>query len=282
MARVDWRLKGEWVKNCNCAFGCPCDFNARPTHGECRGMVGMHITEGHFGDVQLDGISFCATVDFPGPLHEGNGSLQPIIDERATPQQREALFGIMSGQNSAEGTMFHIFSLIVTKMLDPIFAPIKFDFDLPGRRAKVSIPGVLETESVKPLLIWATDPDLPHTRRTIRISDECTVTIEPNVGYYETRPVTGFIRTQLREAPTRVNMIRALMLHAFAVLDEVESLTEAELLAVAEAYVPLTRKVCALPARKPSTPGLADRRGDVGSVALGRRNGGRARGLRVS
>lgn len=31
--------------------------------------------------------------------------------------------------------------------LDPIFAPIQFQFDLPGRRAKVSIPGVLETEN---------------------------------------------------------------------------------------------------------------------------------------
>jgi hypothetical protein len=74
-----------------------------------------------------------------------NGTLQAIIDERTSPAQREALFGILSGQNSAEGTIFHIFSLIVTKMLDPIFAPIEFDFDMPGRRAKVSIPGVLET-----------------------------------------------------------------------------------------------------------------------------------------
>jgi hypothetical protein len=32
-------------------------------------------------------------------------------------------------------------------MLDPIFAPITFDFDLPGRRAKILIPGVLETEN---------------------------------------------------------------------------------------------------------------------------------------
>ena len=32
-------------------------------------------------------------------------------------------------------------------MLDPIFAPIRFEFDLPGRRAKISIPGVLETEN---------------------------------------------------------------------------------------------------------------------------------------
>jgi hypothetical protein len=86
---------------------------------------------------------------FPGPLHEGNGTLQAIIDERATPAQREALFGILSGQNSAEGTIFHIFSLIVTRMLDPIFAPIRFDFDLPGRRAMISIPGVLEVQAVK-------------------------------------------------------------------------------------------------------------------------------------
>ena len=121
MPRTEWRLKGDWIKNCNCAFGCPCDFNARPTNGNCKGLVGMHITDGHFGDVRLNGLNFCATVDFPGPL--------------------------LSGQNSAEGTIFHIFSLIVTKMLDPIFAPIRFDFDLPGRRAKISIPGVLETEN---------------------------------------------------------------------------------------------------------------------------------------
>ena len=147
MAQVDWRLAGEWVKNCNCAFGCPCDFNALPTHGNCQGLLGMHITQGHFGDVRLDGISFFVVVDFPGPLHEGNGTVQPVIDERATPQQREALFGILSGQNSAEGTIFHIFSLIVGKMLDPIFAPIRFEFDMPGRRAKISVPGVLETEN---------------------------------------------------------------------------------------------------------------------------------------
>ncbi len=147
MPLTEWRLKGDWIKNCNCAFGCPCDFNARPTNGNCRGLVGMHVTDGHFGDVRLDGLNFCATVEFPGPLHEGNGTLQAIIDERATPAQREALFGILSGQNSDEGTIFRIFSLIVTKMLDPIFAPIRFDFDLAGRRAKISIPGVLETEN---------------------------------------------------------------------------------------------------------------------------------------
>ena len=144
MAQVDWRLEGEWIKNCSCAYGCPCDFNANPTQGYCKGLLGMRIAKGHFGETPLDGLSFFVTVHFPGPLHEGNGQAQPIIDERATQAQRDALFGIMSGQNSAEGTLFQIFSVIVTKMHDPVFAPVKLDFDQEARKARLSIPGVLD------------------------------------------------------------------------------------------------------------------------------------------
>ena len=150
MAHADWRLEGEWMKNCNCAFGCPCDFNANPTQGYCKGLLGMRITKGHFESTSLDGLSFFAVVSFPGALHEGNGQLQPIIEERASPAQREALFKIMSGQNSAEGTLFHICSLIVSKMHDPIFAPMTFTFDEAARTARLVIPGVLETE-VEPI-----------------------------------------------------------------------------------------------------------------------------------
>lgn len=150
MTKTDWRLKGEWLKACSCDYGCPCDFNARPTQGWCKGFLGMRITEGHFGEVSLDGVSFFVTVDFPGPLHEGNGTIQPIIDARATPEQRTALFEIMSGRHSKEGTIFHIVSLIVSNMLDPVFAPVEFEFDYTKRRAKVSVPKVLKTD-VEPI-----------------------------------------------------------------------------------------------------------------------------------
>ena len=150
MPSANWRIEGEWIKNCNCAYGCPCDFNARPTHGECKGLVGMHIVNGHFDDVALDGLNFVVVVAFQGPLHEGNGQAQPIIDERATPAQREALFGILSGKNSAEGTLFHIFSMIVTQHHDPIFAPFEFSFDREARKARLVVPGVLETD-VEPI-----------------------------------------------------------------------------------------------------------------------------------
>ncbi|MCH7824088.1 MAG: DUF1326 domain-containing protein [Acidobacteria bacterium] len=48
MAYVDWRIKGLSLTTCNCAYGCPCQFNALPTHGDCRAAVGMRVDEGHF------------------------------------------------------------------------------------------------------------------------------------------------------------------------------------------------------------------------------------------
>jgi hypothetical protein len=147
MASEKWRLKGQWIKNCSCAYGCPCDFNAPPTHGNCQGMVAMKIETGHFDDIDLSGLSFAAIVDFPAALHLGNGTLQPIVDERADARQRQALLTILSGKEQDEGTMFHIFSLITSHLLEPLFLPIAFSFDLDKRRARIDIPGVLVTQS---------------------------------------------------------------------------------------------------------------------------------------
>ena len=147
MASEKWRMKGQWLKNCGCAYGCPSDFNALPTRGDCEGMVAMKIEKGHFDDIDLSGLSFAVIVDFPGPLHEGNGTAQPVIDERSDVRQREALLTILSGKEQAQGTLFHIFSLITSKVLDPLFLPIEFSFDMPKRRARLHVPGVLETES---------------------------------------------------------------------------------------------------------------------------------------
>jgi hypothetical protein len=147
MPAPKWRMKGQWVKNCGCAYGCPCDFNARPTNGNCQGLVAMKIEEGHFDKTALNGLAWAVIVDFPGPLHEGNGTAQPVIDARASAAQRDALLTILSGKEQEEGTLFHIFSLICPTVLEPISAPVEFTFDLAGRRCRVNIPGVLLTES---------------------------------------------------------------------------------------------------------------------------------------
>ncbi len=105
----------------------------------------MEIEEGHFGDINLDGLKFAVTYYWPGPLHEGNGTLQPILEESASPEQRDAILQILSGQ--AGNAWFELVASIVSTVLEPQFAQIDFEFDLPSRKARMVIPGILETVS---------------------------------------------------------------------------------------------------------------------------------------
>lgn len=45
-AKTSWRIAGECFGGCNCAWGCPCQFNALPTHGCCEGVGCWHIRDG--------------------------------------------------------------------------------------------------------------------------------------------------------------------------------------------------------------------------------------------
>jgi len=68
-----------------------------------------------------------------------------VVDERATPAQREALLRIMTGQDTEPGaTIFNVFASTLTKLHDPIFAPIDFQVDVAGRKARLVVKGVTE------------------------------------------------------------------------------------------------------------------------------------------
>ena len=67
--KTPWRISGDEVGSCNCAWGCPCQFNALPTHGRCEGLAGIHIREGYFGSTRLDGVRFAQPLWWPGAIH---------------------------------------------------------------------------------------------------------------------------------------------------------------------------------------------------------------------
>jgi hypothetical protein len=139
-----WYMEGPWFKNCNCDPGCPCDFNVFPTHGHCQGVVAMRVDTGHFGDVDLSGLCWAGVVRWPGALHEGNGELQPILDERASQEQLEALGQALSGQHG--DTLMEIIAFICPTVHEPILAPFEFEFDLDERTGRVKAGDVLESE----------------------------------------------------------------------------------------------------------------------------------------
>ncbi len=109
-----WTIRGKEYTNCNCAWGCPCQFGSRTTYGHCETMDSGEIEEGHFNDTRLDGLNFLLLLQWPGEIAEGGGTQQIIIDERADSAQREALRKILHGESTAPGaTHFFVYNSTV-------------------------------------------------------------------------------------------------------------------------------------------------------------------------
>ncbi len=145
MAHVDWAIKGPELSTCNCDWGCPCQFNALPTRGNCRAVVALRVDEGHFGDVRLDGLKAVGIFAWPGAIHEGRGEALAIVDERATPEQRDALLKILSGQETDPfATIFNVVAAMTETFHDPQFKPIEFEFDQEKRTGRFSVAGIVD------------------------------------------------------------------------------------------------------------------------------------------
>lgn len=137
-----WSLEADFLQACNCDYGCPCEFSAPPTRGYCEGTGAWRILKGNFGDVSLDGLGVGFAAHWPKAIHEGGGTLALFIDERATPQQRNAILTICSGK--AGGLPFEILAQTFSRVLDPVFAPIRFEMN--GRDSSVHIGSHLNVE----------------------------------------------------------------------------------------------------------------------------------------
>lgn len=146
MATVDWYLEGPAYGNCNCDWCCPCQFEALPSEGHCQGFEAVRIDKGHFGAVDLSGLNMAMFYAWPGPIFEGKGQLQAVIDERADESQRQALLDITSGKHTDEAaTHWWVFHAMSDTVHDPLFKSFEFEVDIDERKARLIIPGVVES-----------------------------------------------------------------------------------------------------------------------------------------
>jgi hypothetical protein len=145
MSGTQWTIKAREFVNCNCSYGCPCQFNALPTYGFCQAVAVIQIDEGFHGETKLDGLRFAGLFRWPGPIHMGNGEACVIVDERADEAQRRALLRIVTGEDTEPGaTIFQIFSTTFAKVHDPVVAAIDFEVDVDARRGRLKISGVTD------------------------------------------------------------------------------------------------------------------------------------------
>jgi hypothetical protein len=137
---MEWRAHGHVLIACNCDYGCPCNFNARPSRGECEGGWIWVIEKGDIHGVTVDGLALAIFADWPGAIHEGGGRAISYVDERADAVQQDALTRLARGELGGPWGIF-----INTYALDGP-APARFDIELAGYDTRVRIGDAVELE----------------------------------------------------------------------------------------------------------------------------------------
>jgi len=134
----NWKLAGRVVIACNCDWGCPCNFNALPSRGNCEGGWIWAIETGTIESVPVDSLGVALYAAWPRAIHEGGGKAVAYVDERADERQRAALVKLLRGD---VGGPWGIFSK--TYELTPP-EPAKFEFDLADYDTRVRIGDAVE------------------------------------------------------------------------------------------------------------------------------------------
>jgi hypothetical protein len=83
-ASADWVLNAEYMDACSCDLTCPCIFGGSPTHGYCKGATLVEITEGHYGGVDLAGVTVLA-------VYNGGEWIKYFVSENASREQTDTV-----------------------------------------------------------------------------------------------------------------------------------------------------------------------------------------------
>ena len=146
--KIDWHIKGKQFGNCNCNYGCPCQFNAPPTDNYCHGMGAFLIEEGFFGDIDLSGTKAVSMMKFPGPIHEGKGQFQIILDSNSSLDQQNSIKSIMYGKETEPmATAFYMYASMMKTFHEPIIKKIDLEINLETRICNLEAEDVIKTNT---------------------------------------------------------------------------------------------------------------------------------------
>lgn len=124
-----WRIEGQYMETCNCAYLCPCtpsNLTALPTEGDCKAAIALRIDKGEKDGVKLDGLAFVVVLHSPRAMAEGGITVGLVVDARADAKQVEAIGAIATG---AAGGPMAALGPLVGRVAGIEQRPIQFEAD---------------------------------------------------------------------------------------------------------------------------------------------------------
>lgn len=93
-----YELEGSLLEVCDCNVLCPCWVGEDPDNGTCDAINAWHIDKGTIDGVDVSGLTLGLLIYIPGNIMKGNWRVVVCVDEKASPQQQEALVNVWTGK----------------------------------------------------------------------------------------------------------------------------------------------------------------------------------------
>jgi hypothetical protein len=95
---MPYTLEGQLLEVCTCKAICPCWVGEDPDGGECKGVIFWHIQKGSVGSVDVSGLTIGVLAHIPGNVLAGNWRAVVYVDDKASPEQKDALLEVWTGK----------------------------------------------------------------------------------------------------------------------------------------------------------------------------------------
>jgi hypothetical protein len=118
-------LSGTIVEACTCQILCPCWVGEDPDGGTCDGVLAYNIERGQIGGLDVSGLTVAMAAHFPGNIFNKDSRAVLFVDERATPEQFEALVDTFQGRLG--GPAAAVAEAVIGEWLGVYQVPIEFD-----------------------------------------------------------------------------------------------------------------------------------------------------------
>ncbi|MCX6020829.1 MAG: DUF1326 domain-containing protein [Chloroflexi bacterium] len=93
-----YQLEGNMMEVCTCNVVCPCWVGEDPDGGECDSVMAWTIDRGTVNGTDVGNLSLAALTHIPGNALQGGWRAVLFIDDRAAPEQAQALLDAWTGK----------------------------------------------------------------------------------------------------------------------------------------------------------------------------------------
>ena len=143
---MSFSVEGDYFETCNCDVSCPCIWLKPADKDACDLMLAWHVSKGEKDGLDLSGMNAVMALHSPKQMTDGGWKVALYLDDRATPEQSEALGAVFSG-----GAGGHLAALgpLISEVVGVAPASITFDRSNGSLRAEVASVLTMSAEELK-------------------------------------------------------------------------------------------------------------------------------------